>query len=307
MSALADHIIHQMPSVRGKLMADAPLKKYSWFRTGGPADVLYEPADTRDLVDFLTALPLDIPITIIGVGSNLLVRDGGVEGVVIRLGKAFAEIKKQDQYIIAGAAAMDVHVAKLAEKHALSGLEWLVGVPGTIGGAVRMNAGAYESELADVLVELTAVDRSGALHTVQRENIDFQYRACDAPSDWIFLSAVLECKTNVMPQEISRRMKEIMTTREETQPIGTRTGGSTFKNPEGMKAWQLIDEAGCRGLAVGDAVMSEKHCNFMINNGNASAADVETLGETVRERVKATSGVELVWEIRCIGRAGEPA
>jgi len=305
MTGLAQHIFKEkLPDVRGKITYDASLSKHSWFRTGGPADVLFEPADKQDLVHFLKALPLDVPVMVIGVGSNLLVRDGGIEGVVIRLGKNFATITHEGACITAGAAAMDVHVARAAQKIGLAGLEWLVGVPGTIGGAIRMNAGAYMGELSHCLQDAVAVDRSGQLHSIRAEDLGFEYRYCDAPNDWIFLSATLCGSLGANKQEIAERMQTIMAERQESQPIGTQTGGSTFKNPTGQKAWQLIDAAGCRGLKVGQAMMSEKHCNFMINCGGATAKDIETLGEDVRKRVKDHSGVSLEWEIRRVGREG---
>ncbi|WP_020399892.1 UDP-N-acetylmuramate dehydrogenase [Kordiimonas gwangyangensis] len=299
--------IDRLPHVKGRLVEGAPLSRLSWFKTGGPADVLFEPADEADLVSFLRHVPSDIPLTVIGVGSNLLVRDGGVEGVVIRLGRAFSEIEIRGDVVKAGASAMDVHVARAAAKAGLAGLEFMVGVPGTIGGALRMNAGAYGKEIADVLIHAHAVDRYGHVHELRAEDFGFSYRKSEAAKDLIFLRASFHTKTGD-EAEIFERMSEISNERQESQPIGTRTGGSTFKNPAGKKAWELIDAAGCRGLRVGDAQVSEKHCNFLINHGEATAEDVETLGEMVREKVKAHSGVDLEWEIAIIGRkagAGE--
>ncbi|WP_394805402.1 UDP-N-acetylmuramate dehydrogenase [Kordiimonas aestuarii] len=293
--------IDRLPHVKGRLVEDAPLSRLSWFKTGGPADVLFEPADEDDLVAFLRRVPSDIPLTIIGVGSNLLVRDGGVEGVVIRLGRAFSEIKIRADVVKAGAAAMDVHVAREAAKGGLSGLEFMVGVPGTVGGALRMNAGAYGREIKDVLIHAHAVDRYGHVHELRPNDFDFGYRSSRAAKDLIFLRASFQAKTGD-EAAIRARMSEISTERQESQPIGTRTGGSTFKNPDGKKAWELIDAAGCRGLRVGDAQVSEKHCNFLINHGAATAEDIETLGETVRERVKEATGVTLEWELAIIGR-----
>lgn len=294
--------IDRLPHVRGRLVENAPLARLSWFRTGGPADVLFEPADEEDLVTFLRHVPGDIPVTVIGVGSNLLVRDGGVEGVVIRLGRAFSSIEVRGNVVRAGAAAMDVHVARAAQKAGLTGLEFLVGVPGTVGGALPMNAGAYGLEVKDVLLHAHGVDRYGHQHELRVDDFNFGYRhaAGKKVKGLIFTRASLQARTGD-PKAILAKMEQISAERQESQPIGTRTGGSTFRNPDGMKAWQLIDEAGCRGLRVGDAQMSEKHCNFLINHGTATAAEIEELGEAVRAKVKENSGVELEWEIRRIG------
>ncbi len=294
-------LIDQLPAVRGRLTPGASLAKVTWFQVGGAAEVLFRPADQADLLDFLTALPEAVPVTVIGVGSNLLVRDGGVEGVVLRLTRGFADIEVSGEEVIAGAGALDVNVAKVTADAGLSGLEFLVGVPGTIGGAVRMNAGAYGRETKDVLIWAEAVDRKGRLHRLSNEALGFVYRNSALPKDWIVLRAALR-GTPGEAAPIGRRMREIQGQRSETQPIRSRTGGSTFKNPEGLKAWQLIDEAGCRGLTVGGAQVSEKHCNFLINKGDATAGDLEALGEAVRRRVKDVSGVELDWEIKRIGR-----
>lgn len=293
--------IEHLPDVRGRLRYGVALARYSWFRTGGPADVLFEPEDEEDLIHFLSAVDPALPITVIGVGSNLLVSDDGVEGIVIRLGKKFAATHIDGQKITAGAGAMDVHVARLACDAGIAGLEWLVGVPGTIGGAIRMNAGAYGGEVADSLVSAKAVSYKGQVFNISVDELGFSYRHSSAPDDCIFISATFE-GTSGDPAELRANMQEISATREETQPIGTRTGGSTFKNPSGYKAWQLIDEAGCRGMRVGDAMMSEKHCNFLINLGAATAADVSALGEAVRMKVLQHSGFNLEWEIRRIGR-----
>jgi len=302
-SAMVKSILEQLPHLTGRLAADANLARLSWFRTGGPAEVLFEPANEDDLKAFLRRVPGHIPITMIGVGSNLLIRDGGVEGIVIRLGRGFAETCVRGDVMKAGAGAMDVHVARAAQKAGVTGLEFLVGVPGTIGGALRMNAGAYGQEIKDVLVHAHAIDRYGHTHEFRPEDFGFGYRTCKISSDMIFLSASFHV-SNGDPVEIQKRMDEISNTRQKTQPIGTQTGGSTFKNPEGHKAWKLIEAAGCRGLRIGDAQVSEKHCNFLINLGGATAEDIETLGETVRERVKAESGIDLEWEI---ARIGQPA
>lgn len=293
-----------LPHVKGRLVENAPMARLSWFRTGGNADLLFEPADEDDLLQVLRRLPAGVPITVIGVGSNLLVRDGGIEGVVIRLGRGFGEIGTRGNIVSAGAGAMDVHVAKAAAKNGLAGLEFLVGVPGTIGGAVRMNAGAYGREIKDVLKHAHAVDRFGHIEELKPEDFQFSYRHAALAEDMIILKAAFVAEQGD-PDEIRARMQEIASARAESQPLGTRTGGSTFKNPEGGHAWELVDAAGCRGLRIGDAEVSAKHCNFLINHGEASAADIEELGETVRSRVKEHSGIALEWEIRRIGRYGE--
>ncbi len=295
------HLIDLMPKCRGRLTADAPLAGVTWFRVGGAAEVMFRPADTEDLAEFLAALPDDVPVTVVGVASNLLIRDGGVPGVVIRLGRGFAGIEAAGTRITAGGAALDLHVATVARDAGIAGLEFLSGIPGTVGGALRMNGGAYGREIRDVLVAAQAVDRQGTLHTVSNEAMGFTYRHCAVPEDFIFTGAVLEGAEDD-PLAIARRMAEISDKRGDTQPVRARTGGSTFKNPPGeRKAWQLIDEAGCRGLRVGDAQVSEKHCNFLLNLGSASASDLEALGEEVRRRVRETSGVSLEWEIKRIG------
>jgi len=294
--------LDKLPHVRGRLVENACLSRLSWFRTGGPAQVLFEPADEADLVAFLRRLPRSVPLTVIGVGSNLLVRDGGVQGVVIRLGRAFSDIRIRADIVKAGAGAMGVHVAKATARAELTGLEFLVGVPGTVGGALRMNAGAYGQEVSEVLKHAHAVDRYGHIHEFTSKDFDFSYRECAIDPSMIFLSASFQAHFGE-EAEIKDRMAQINEVRQETQPIGTRTGGSTFKNPEGKKAWELIDAAGCRGMRIGGAQVSEKHCNFLINHGDATAADVELLGETVRRKVKETCGVELEWEILRIGDA----
>lgn len=297
-------LIDRLPGVRGRLTADAPLAGITWFRVGGSAEVMFRPADRDDLVDFLRRKPRDLPVTVIGVASNLLVRDGGVPGVVLRLGRGFAEIRAERETVHAGAGALDFNIATAARIAGIGGLEFLCGVPGTLGGALRMNAGAYGRELKDVLIEAEAVDGYGNLHRLRPQDFSFRYRGNAIPEDWIFLSAHLQGEADD-PKVIARRMTEIQIARADSQPIRTRTGGSTFKNPEGAKAWELIDEAGCRGLKRGGAMVSEKHCNFLINTGNATAADIEGLGEEVRRRVQESSGIELQWEIRRIGIAGD--
>ncbi|MEO1136283.1 MAG: UDP-N-acetylmuramate dehydrogenase [Pseudomonadota bacterium] len=300
--------VEDLPTVRGKYIENADLSALTWFRVGGPADVLFMPADEDDLSHFLKQTPEDIPIHVMGVGSNLLVRDGGVRGVVIRFGSPFRHVSVEGVRVIAGAAAIDAQVAKAAAKAGVAGLEFFRGVPGTIGGALRMNAGAYGGETKDILVEAVAYDRGGRRHVLSNKEMGFAYRHCAAPEDFIFTSAVFEGRSGD-PQAILARMDEISARREETQPIRERTGGSTFANPDpeisaGRKSWQLIDEIGGRGRVVGDAQVSERHCNFMINRGAATAADLETLIESLRKDVLTKTGVELHWEIR---RVGEPA
>lgn len=298
-------LLNRLPSVKGKLTANASMAGFSWFRVGGPAEVLFEPQDRDDLAAFMAGLPDDVPVTVIGVASNLLVRDGGVDGVVIRLGKAFAEITVDGQEITAGAGAMDVNVARAARDEGLAGFEFLIGIPGSIGGALRMNAGAYGAEISDIFVAARAVTGRGEVAALSPSDMAFAYRHCGQPEDVIFTGATFRgAPDNV--DAIARRMADIQKSRGETQPVKSRTGGSTFANPEGHKAWELIDEADCRGLTRGGAQVSPQHCNFLINTGNATAADLEGLGEEVRRRVLENSGVELQWEIRRIGRPAGP-
>lgn len=296
-------LISRLPQVRGRLRADVDLAPVTWFRVGGKAEVMFKPADEKDLADFLRACPADIPVYPIGVASNLIIRDGGIPGVVIRLGGEFAQVTQHKNQITAGAAALDTVVAQHAEQAGLAGMEFLSGIPGTIGGALRMNAGAYGSEIKDILDSATAIDRKGKIHKVKAKDLNLTYRHCGAPDDWIFTSATL----NGTPDEIAdiaARMDDIKTKREATQPVRSRTGGSTFANPDNLKAWALIDAAGCRGLRLGGARVSELHCNFLLNTGDATAADLENLGEMVRERVLAHSGIDLRWEIQRIGVSG---
>ena len=292
------------PNLRGKLAPNVALAPYTWFRVGGPAQVLFSPADEEDLSYLLSRLPSDIPVTVIGVGSNLIARDGGVRGVVIRLGgRGFGAIETTADYcVIAGAAALDSVVARAAAEAGIDGLAFLRGVPGTIGGALRMNAGAHGGETREVFVEARGIDRAGARRVFGPAEMGFSYRHSEAPDDAIFTRAVFQGRPGD-PQAIKAEMERITAAREASQPIRDKTGGSTFKNPPGHKAWQLIDAAGCRGLVVGDAQVSTMHCNFLINRGAASAADIEALGEEVRRRVKAASGVELEWEIKRVGEA----
>ena len=294
----------RMPGLRGRLIANQPLAELTWFRVGGPAQVLFMPEDESDLAHFLQNLPADMPVTTFGLGSNLIVRDGGVPGVVIRLGRGFNDVTIEPGHRLrAGAAVPDVKVARTAQEASIAGLAFYRGIPGAIGGALRMNGGAYGRETKDVLIEARAVDRAGRVHVLSNADMHFRYRHCGAPEEFIFTQAQLQGEAGDAAV-IAAEMDKITEAREATQPIKSRTGGSTFKNPPGQKAWQLIDAAGCRGLVVGKAQVSELHCNFLINLGGASAADIETLGEIVRERVQANSGIELEWEIKRIGVAG---
>lgn len=299
----ARRLIDRLPPVRGRLSGDAPLAPVTWFRVGGPAEVLFRPADAEDLAAFLAAKPPEVPVTAIGVASNLLVRDGGVAGVVVRLGRGFAGIAIEDERVTAGAGALDLNVALSARDAGIAGLEFLSGIPGTVGGGLRMNAGAYGRELKDVLREAVAIDGAGRRHVLPATALGLSYRHCAAPEDRIFVQAVL-AGVRDEAAAIGKRMAAIQAAREASQPVRSRTGGSTFANPPGHKAWELIDRAGCRGLRRGGAMVSEKHANFLINTGAATAADLEALGEEVRRRVFATSGIALDWEIRRIGRHG---
>jgi UDP-N-acetylmuramate dehydrogenase len=292
----------KMPSLRGRLLANQSLAELTWFRVGGPAQVLFMPEDEEDLAYLLANLTAEIPVTVVGLGSNLIVRDGGVPGVVIRLGRGFGEISIEGLNLRAGAAVPDVKAARAAQETGIAGLSFLRGIPGGIGGALRMNGGAYGRETRDVLIEARAVDRAGRVHVLGNADMHYAYRHCGAPDDYIFTQATFRGERGD-PAVIAAEMEKITESREATQPIKSRTGGSTFKNPPGHKAWQLIDAAGCRGLRIGDAQVSEMHCNFLINLGNATAADIETLGEKVRHRVKENSGIDLEWEIKRIGVA----
>jgi UDP-N-acetylmuramate dehydrogenase len=293
-----------MPGLRGRLLANQPLAELTWFRVGGPAQVLFLPEDEEDLAYARAHLPGDIAVTVVGLGSNLIVRDGGVPGVVIRLGRGFGEIAVAELQVRAGAAVPDVKVARAAQEAGIAGLSFLRGIPGAIGGALRMNGGAYGRETKEIFVEAHAVDHAGCVHVLGNASMNFAYRFCGAPDDYIFTQATFSGERGD-PAAIAAEMDKITESREATQPIKSRTGGSTFKNPPGpKKAWQLIDAAGCRGLRVGDAQVSEMHCNFLINLGKATAADIETLGEIVRRRVQESSGVDLEWEIKRIGVAG---
>jgi UDP-N-acetylmuramate dehydrogenase len=296
-------LIDRLPPVRGRLGESAPLAPVTWFRVGGAAEIMFRPADIDDLAGFLAGKPADVPVTVIGVASNLLVRDGGVAGVVVRLGRGFVEIRTSGAEVEAGAGALDLNVALTCQQAGIAGLEFMSGIPGTVGGGLRMNAGAYGTEFKDVLREVVALDPHGGRHTLPLAALDLSYRHCGLPEDWLFVAARF---TGVLGESaaIGRRMAEIQAAREASQPIRARTGGSTFANPPGHKAWELIDAAGCRGLKRGGAMVSQMHANFLINTGDASAADLEALGEDVRRRVFAASGIMLDWEIR---RLGEPA
>ena len=292
-----------MPQLRGRLLANQQLADLTWFRVGGPAQVLFTPADESDLAYFLKHLPEELPVYVVGVGSNLIVRDGGMSGAVIRLSpRAFGEASVDGDIVTAGAAALDKRVAETAAAANLAGLEFYFGIPGTIGGALRMNAGANGAETKDVLFEATGIDRNGNLHTFSNADMKFVYRNSGVDPSITFTSARFRGRP-ATPEAIRARMNEVQTHRETAQPIREKTGGSTFQNPPGNSAWKLIDAAGCRGLRLGGAQVSDLHCNFLINTGNASAHDIETLGETVRERVKQNSGIELHWEIKRIGIA----
>ena len=303
MAAARDDIglMARLPAVRGRYSQNAALSRVTWFGVGGPAEVMFRPADADDLAHFLSEKPADVPVFVLGVGSNLLVRDGGIAGVVIRLGQGFTDIVVDGAEVRSGAGALDGNVALIAADAGVEGLEFLSGIPGTIGGALRMNAGAYGVETKDVLVRAEAVDGHGRKLSLTAADLGHSYRHSTAPEDWIFTAAVFRGRTGDRTAA-ARRISEIQAQREATQPIRARTGGSTFKNPPGHKAWELIDKAGCRGLKRGGAMVSDKHCNFLINTGEASAADLEALGEDVRRRVRETSGVELEWEIKRIGR-----
>lgn len=297
-------LIDRLPQVRGQYRENVPLAELTWFRVGGPCEVVFRPADEEDLIDFLSARPMDVPVTAIGVGSNMLVRDGGLPGVVIRFGKPFAGVEAREGQVVAGAGALDVTVAAAAQRAGLTGLEFLSGIPGTIGGALRMNAGAYGSETKDVLISARAIDGLGHGHTLTTAQMGMSYRHSDVPADWIFTSAVFQARMGD-PDTIATAMRDIRDAREKTQPRRVPTGGSTFANPEGHKAWQLIDAAGCRGLRIGGAMVSELHCNFLLNAGNATGEDIERLGEEIRRRVFETSGVKLRWEIKRVGVPAE--
>ena len=294
--------IPDLPPVRGKMMYRADLAPFTWFRVGGPADVVFLPEDAADLSEFLKNLDPGIPVLTIGVGSNLLVRDGGIDGVVIRLGRNFADVTPRGEgRIEAGAAALDANVAKVAAQNGIAGLEFYRGVPGTIGGALTMNAGCYGSETKDILIEAYAITRSGERITISNVDMGFRYRHSE-PEGVIYTGALFQ-GTPDEPAAVTERMEAITARREQTQPIREKTGGSTFKNPEGKSAWQCVDEAGWRGKLFGAAKFSELHSNFMINTGDATAAELEGLGEAVRADVMTKLGIDLHWEIKRLGKA----
>jgi UDP-N-acetylmuramate dehydrogenase len=299
-------LLSRLPPVRGKVIENAPLADITWLRVGGPAEVLFIPADEADLARFMGETPLDIPVHVLGAGSNTLVRDGGLKGVTIKLGPAFGKVSAEDgAKLRAGAAALDKSVAKAAAKAGIAGLEFYVGVPGAVGGALRMNAGCYGTETKDVLVEAIAIDRKGRRIVAPVQELGYAYRHSAAPADWIFVQALFQGRPDA-PEAVTERMGAITAKRESTQPIREKTSGSTFKNPDpetsgGKSAWQLIDAAGWRGRPIGGARFSEQHCNFLINDGTATATDLEALGETVRAEVKQTFGVDLHWEVRRVG------
>ena len=292
----------RLPDVRGKLTQDAPLAKLVWFKAGGAADWLFEPADVDDLRAFMRDLDPSVPIMPLGLGSNLIVRDGGVPGVTIRLGKSFAKIEAEDDYTLrCGAGAHGVLIASTARDNGIAGLEFLRGIPGTLGGFVRMNGGAYGRETADVLVDCDVVLRDGSLKTLPVADLGYTYRHSELPEGAVVVGARLKGEPGD-PAEIGAEMERIAQAREDSQPVRTKTGGSTFKNPPEKKAWELVDAAGCRGLTIGGAQVSEKHTNFLLNVDNATSTEIEQLGEEVRRRVRDHSGVELEWEIQRVGR-----
>ena len=291
----------ELPPVRGRLRRDVPLAPRTWFRVGGPARLLFTPADADDLAAFLRARPRELPVVPLGVASNVLVRDGGIDGVVVRLTGALAEVELVDGLLVAGAGASDRRIALAAARAGLAGLEFMVGIPGTIGGSVRMNAGAFGGETADRLVWAEVLDPEGRCHRLARDELGLAYRHSALPAGWIVLRAAFRL-TPGDPAAIQRRMAAIKAERARSQPLHVATGGSTFKNPPGARAWELIDRAGCRGLRLGQAMVSEKHCNFLVNLGGARAWELERLGEEVRRRVRAATGVTLEWEIHRIGR-----
>lgn len=293
-------MINNLPKIRGSYREKFLLSKVTWFGVGGCAEILFKPADIEDLSYFLKTKSPNIPYLVLGVGSNLLVRDAGVKGVVIRLGKEFTEITHNENYLTAGAGALDLNVSNYCLDNALEGLEFLSGIPGVIGGALAMNAGAYGQEIANHLIKLEALDEHGDLITIKQEDCGFQYRSSNLNKNLIFTKAYFKIKAGDK-NLIAKRMEDIQQQREQSQPIRNKTGGSTFKNPQEHKAWQLIDQAGCRGLRVGDAIMSEKHCNFLINQGSATASEIEQLGEKVRKAVFDNSGIMLEWEIKIVG------
>lgn len=296
-------MVAELPKVAGKLTADAPLAPLVWFKSGGAADWLFEPKDLADLQQFLRDLDSDLPVMALGLGSNMIVRDGGVPGVVVRLGKPFATVARLDELTVdCGGGASGILVSSTARDHGIAGLEFLRSIPGTVGGFVRMNGGAYGSEVKDILVDCDVLLRSGEMVTLANADLAYSYRHSNLPEGAIVVSARFSGRPGEAAA-IQAEMDRISASREQSQPLRSKTGGSTFKNPDGAKAWQLVDAAGCRGLTMGGAQVSEKHTNFLINTGNATSADIEQLGEEVRRRVKDSQGIELEWEIQRVGRS----
>ena len=298
-----ESLVSSLPKVRGVLLFNEPLSKKNWFGVGGPAEVYFEPADIDDLKEMIVNLKA-VPITLLGAGSNVLIRDGGIPGLTIRLGKSFSAIEVvDDDKILVKAGALVMEVSRVAQKHAISGFEFLCGIPGSLGGGIRMNAGAYGSSLFDVLEKLTVLTKEGHIKEFQKEELldAFSYRCCHLPTDWIFLEAVLKGKKEADNQLITERMNLNKQKREAGQPKGVRTAGSTFKNPEGLSAWKLIEQSGMKNAKVGGAVVSDKHANFLINTGKATAKDIETLGEKIRQTVFEKEGVSLEWEVKKLG------
>lgn len=299
LSNLRDFDFKRLPDVRGRYKKHVVMAPYTWFRVGG-ATTVFRPQDHEDLCQFLLQNSEDVPVTIIGAASNILIRDGGIPGIVIRLGKNFASINFNSSSVRIGAALPNGIAARLAQKRGYSGLEFLSGIPGTIGGGLRMNAGAYGKEVRDILIEAEVVDSTGNFKVLSLEEMEMSYRHCGVPKDYIFLSGLFKTGRDV-PSNIQRKLDEIKARRLESQPITERTGGSTFKNPKGFKAWELIEAAGCRGVSVGGAMVSEQHCNFLVNTGNANATDLENLGNLVQKKVQDATGIELEWEIKLLG------
>ncbi len=292
-------VAHQMPKTKAEIRQNVILAKKTWLGVGGPAEFYFEPADEKDLARFIKNKP-SIPVTILGGGSNVLIREKGIPGIVIHLGKNFTKYTIKDNIISCDAGLLTIDLSKIAQKNGLSGFEFLSGIPGSIGGALRMNAGAYGSEIKDILVSIRAIDGNGTIHEFEPHPDFLKYRKNALPDDWIFIGASFK-GTPKKPEEILQTMQDYKKKREASQPVGVKTCGSTFKNPEGLKAWKLIEKAGCRGLRKGDAQMSDKHCNFLINNGKATAKDLEELGEEVRQRVLKQSGILLDWEVKRLG------
>ena len=299
LSNLTDFDFKRLPDVRGSYKKHVVMAPYTWFRVGG-ATTVFRPQDHEDLRQFLLQNSEEVPVTIIGAASNILIRDGGIPGIVIRLGKNFASINFKSNSVRIGAALPNGIAARLALKEGYSGLEFLSGIPGTIGGGLRMNAGAYGKEVKDILIEAEVVDSTGNFKVLSLEEMEMSYRHCGVPKDYIFLSGLFKIGRDV-PSDIQRKLDEIKARRLESQPITERTGGSTFKNPKGYKAWELIEAAGCRGVSVGGAMVSEQHCNFLVNTGNANASDLENLGNLVQKKVEDATGIELEWEIKLLG------